>query len=793
MPGHVYVIRADLTRLACDAVMPSCDSDLNITRAWAGLFPERLPQGDAGWLRLPAEHRDGNIVRLPRPRNGPWVVPVIAISAGGADTPASVAAAMAEGVRRLTPDLEPGGGRVLPLVGVTLAGASAGGLGGRRGELIEELLSALTAVSREAHVDIALTLRDPRDMAAAQARRTDDQWAELPPHLVRLADDLGTRAAAGELSLFLGAGVSVPVGLPNWQGLVDALALEAGVDFSQSTDNLIDRASALKIVLGERRYGQILARLLTTDRHALAHAILAGLGVKQTVTTNFDRCFENALGAIYPDSYRVLTRALAVGGQPWVLKLHGDIAHPSSLVFTREDYDRHPQEYQAIRGVVQGLMLTSHLLFVGFGLADDNFLDLARAVSKVRREAETRDGERAGTALALTSVDVRHELRHDLEFHAMQEGGDTATAARILEIFLDRLAWRAATSHHLRASYVLDQRYESALAAADRQLRSAVDDFAATLRRGKATESEAWPRVRRMLVELGRDDDLVAEGPTEEVAPRDAESPIRRGQAFEFHELLHILSKWLDDTDEATISGGSSADRGFVSVTIDGIPCALAADTTRNGVRRFLELMARGVPLVVINDSAGRPVKVAAGDPPERIPGFYLYTDEPYWEPRILHARLGVQHTILRAVSHLHHLGYQQVRVRPGMSGSGMYWRVKIAAAADLKAPLGQAAVAAKGGAISYTTGAADRLLDTRIIATTPASEVADTILRGLSHIRGREPDWEYAGWYAGLLGLAEQHGALPIAYADYFDDDEGWEVGWGSGIRYPHPPAWRR
>ncbi|MGL5852002.1 MAG: hypothetical protein ACRCZD_14590 [Phycicoccus sp.] len=43
--------------------------------------------------------------------------------------------------------------------------------------------------------------------------------------------------------------------------------------------------------------------------------------------------------------------------------------------------------------------------------------------------------------------------------------------------------------------------------------------------------------------------------------------------------------------------------------------------------------------------------------------------------------------------------------------------------------------------------------------------------------------------WFEGLLALVERRAALPIAYADYFDDAPGWEIGWGSGVRYAHPP----
>ena len=55
-------------------------------------------------------------------------------------------------------------------------------------------------------------------------------------------------------------------------------------------------------------------------------------------------------------------------------------------MLTTHDLKRHPNERRALEGVVQSLLLTSHL-FVGFSLTDKNFLELAEAVSKVRARA----------------------------------------------------------------------------------------------------------------------------------------------------------------------------------------------------------------------------------------------------------------------------------------------------------------------------------------------------------------------------------------------------------------------
>ena len=65
--GHLFAAsQCDLSRLACDAIVLSCDAALNITRGWSTLLPDGLPTGDSpGWLRLPESHSDGHVVTLP--------------------------------------------------------------------------------------------------------------------------------------------------------------------------------------------------------------------------------------------------------------------------------------------------------------------------------------------------------------------------------------------------------------------------------------------------------------------------------------------------------------------------------------------------------------------------------------------------------------------------------------------------------------------------------------------------------------------------------------------------------
>lgn len=135
---------------------------------------------------------------------------------GRPDGGAWIAAGLVQAVERAAADLPPPVNRELPLIGVPLAGSGAGGLATRRGEIVTALVPALQDVARRKGVDVALVLFDDQDHAAVQAERVAGPGVGvLTDEEVDQADELGRRAAAGHLVLFLGAGVSMAAGLPS--------------------------------------------------------------------------------------------------------------------------------------------------------------------------------------------------------------------------------------------------------------------------------------------------------------------------------------------------------------------------------------------------------------------------------------------------------------------------------------------------------------------------------------------------------------------------------------------------
>ncbi len=126
----------------------------------------------------------------------------------------------------------------------------------------------------------------------------------------------------------------------------------------------------------------------------------------------------------------------------------------------------------------------------------------------------------------------------------------------------------------------------------------------------------------------------------------------------------------------------------------------------------------------------------------------------------------------------LHQRGYHAARILPGVSPSGGYWRVSIAAAANFQAENGYLELRDWDSAVNYSTGGGREFAGGRVDASTSLDVVADLILSALPRLPAAEDDPLYVEWYASLMRLIEEHHNLPIAYADYFDIDRGWEIG---------------
>lgn len=465
--GHLFVVQGDVTRIHADAWLLPTDATLRVSEGWEAPLRERGIDvaGRSVQAQPPARWEDGSVRAfelVPKSREGPAI---IATNTGGhtLSDPAWYTTGVAEAV-------VVAGRRGALRVCLPVVATGEGGKRGAKGQVLAPLVLGLNDVATGGSIDVVLVAREAASFAAAQQVRRADQSRYWPDQAdAALAERLAGHAREGRLVLFLGAGIGREVGLPGWDALLRELAEDMGGNLD-GFDELpaVDRARVLETRLGTDALRQgIVDRFSGLTRVSLAHALLASLPVRESVTTNYDDLFEQAAKccgrpvAILPyDSVRDADR--------WLLKLHGDVAHGDDIVITRDDYLGFPAGRRALTGIVQSLLITRHMLFVGFSLRDDNFHQIAYDVRKAApRQGET--GSSFGTALFLEEVDLlRTVWGDDLAIETMGSAGHAGE--RQLLMFLDRLLAESTTVF----GHLLDESFDDQLTDGQRLVRDAL-------------------------------------------------------------------------------------------------------------------------------------------------------------------------------------------------------------------------------------------------------------------------------------------------------------------------------
>lgn len=478
-PGHMFVVQADITALECDAWLCPTDDALHVTAGFGR--PLGKPEGGflEGYHWLPNEFAKifeqpdmgplivlGRVGRMP-PRNPTEVsefidalLPVIDAFVGLAT---QHCAALEERPLRIA----------LPLIGT-----GQGGLQGAKGDVIRPLLAHLTKVAADRHIDLILCTINALSWSAVQSARKADDWP-LTPEESQLAADLAVEARAGRLVFFIGAGVSRDAGLPNWRDLLTALH---GEELSKAEESSLisldprDHATLIELAVGGRVH--LLARLAREigryERFGLTHSLLASIGAEQTVTTNYDNLYERACtrpGHSLDDDLTVLPYGRVAENRPWLLKLHGSLDqldHEDHIVLTRTDYLSLARERSALFGIVQALLVTKHLLFVGYSLSDEDFHQL---VDEIRMAIGSSAAEHVLGTVLTTSEWPLARLWDDL-LRVEQIGFTTELPNRHLQIFLDRVA-HLATPHD---SHLLDVTFAGLLDQQEVRIASSLDE-----------------------------------------------------------------------------------------------------------------------------------------------------------------------------------------------------------------------------------------------------------------------------------------------------------------------------
>lgn len=219
--------------------------------------------------------------------------------------------------------------------------------------------------------------------------------------------ELTRRFANGKGALFVGAGMSKGAELPDWQELVAPLREQLVLDEkkSYSPEQI---AGWYEIEFGRATMMDKVSGALRKKGHPTkCHELLATLPSDLYFTTNFDTLLEDSLGSADVVIDDVDFSKLDAPDKKQVIKVHGDLRKPESIVFTKSDYDHYLENRPAISELIRLTLMQRTVLFLGYSFSDRNLSTILAQVG--RRLGDSR------RALYAVIFDASHYEKKELE------------------------------------------------------------------------------------------------------------------------------------------------------------------------------------------------------------------------------------------------------------------------------------------------------------------------------------------------------------------------------------------
>ncbi len=240
---------------------------------------------------------------------------------------------------------------------------------------------------------------------------------------------------------FLGVGASLGTSEEQsaGKGVHSSTSLAASIvdEFSLDTSSSDLRDVASLAALAEDRRPMAVKKYVAQqirDRARLplkAHEALARIYPPLVVTTNYDDLYEKALDTSGKDYEQIVNQrnlSYSPRRRRTVIKLHGDVRDPKSLVLTGMDYLEWQGRAEALFVDVASEFQRSPCLFIGYSLADEN---LRAIVSSVR----SRLGDDAPRHYALVKEVDKAKAASLREAVTFVEGDATELLERIADLW----------------------------------------------------------------------------------------------------------------------------------------------------------------------------------------------------------------------------------------------------------------------------------------------------------------------------------------------------------------------
>lgn len=191
---------------------------------------------------------------------------------------------------------------------------------------------------------------------------------------------------SGEATLFLGSGISRDSGFPSWKALLTPCAEELGIELTDQTD-----LYSIAQYYSNRHSDAELRKLFNkaVNRFSESNPAIDGLldiPFGSIWTTNYDKLIEDGLAKRFI-GFNVIVNdkdlaSISKDSKINVYKMNGDVATPTSMVVTKNDYEHYAQKHPLFLTFLKKELVANTFLFIGYSFSDALVLDCLSSLTE---------------------------------------------------------------------------------------------------------------------------------------------------------------------------------------------------------------------------------------------------------------------------------------------------------------------------------------------------------------------------------------------------------------------------
>jgi hypothetical protein len=261
-------------------------------------------------------------------------------------------------------------------------------------------------------------------------------------------EDLAEAIRRRQAILFAGAGVSMTVGLPSWNTLVEQIARELDIppeSVAGSDINYLMLAEYYRLRMGSigpLRSWMDRSWSIPEDRlkQSRVHELICRLDFPIIYTTNFDRNLETAFQLHGKEFVKVVGAkdvARIRDGVAQIVKFHGDFDDDQSIVVAETDYLDRLSFESPLDIKFRSDSLGKTILFIGYSLKDMNIRFLLHRLWKTWRASGSERDRPPSYVFMLRSDPIENAVLEQWGIRVLTE--ETDDPDHSLEHFLETL------------------------------------------------------------------------------------------------------------------------------------------------------------------------------------------------------------------------------------------------------------------------------------------------------------------------------------------------------------------